>query len=74
MFRDADHNLYETGLEPVLPIEAEFAEEPWLTRKTLTQAWLHSKLFIRKRSDGDGGNNHKFDTETRQITRQRVGW
>ena len=57
-----------------MPIEAEFAEEPWLTRKTLTQACLHSKLFAWKRSDADGGNSDKFDVELRQSCRARIGW
>jgi hypothetical protein len=56
-----------------LPIEAEFAEEPWLTRKTLTQACLHAKLFTWKRSDADGGSADKFDVTLRQQNRERIG-
>ena len=69
--RDEAGNLYETELKPVMPIDPEFTEEPWLTRKTLTQACLHSKLFAWTRSDSDGGNNHKFDVELRQQSRER---
>jgi hypothetical protein len=72
--RDIDGNLYETALKPVLPIDAEFSQSPWLERKALTQACLHSNLFSWQRSAADGGNGHKFDCEVRQSTRQAFGW